>query len=44
MTIGTLLIGAIGLLLWIRHGEFWKIDRCLDSGGAWIYSTRECEH
>jgi hypothetical protein len=36
------LIGAVGLALWIRHGEFWTIDECLDSGGAWNYSTNEC--
>lgn len=37
-------IGAVGFMLWIRHGEFWKIDACLDNGGAWNYSAKECRH
>jgi hypothetical protein len=32
------------LILWIRYGEFWKIDACLDSGRAWDYSVKECRH
>ena len=35
-------IGVIGLTLWLRNGEFWAIDACLDSGGAWDYAAKEC--
>jgi hypothetical protein len=34
----------IVLLLWISYGEFWKIDACLESGGAWDYSAKACRH
>ena len=34
----------VALILWIRHGEFWAIDSCLDSGGAWDYATNICRH
>ena len=30
--------------LWVRHGEFWAVDACLDSGGAWDYEAKECRH
>ncbi|MFL6730710.1 MAG: hypothetical protein ACJ8E3_03245 [Sphingomicrobium sp.] len=32
------------LVLWVQYGEFWQIDGCLDSGGAWNYTSKECEH
>jgi len=41
---GIVFIGIVGLLLWMRHGEFWAIDSCLDSGGAWDYSAKVCRH
>ncbi len=44
IVIGLLLAALIILLLWVRYGEFWAIDDCLDSGGAWNYETEECEH
>ncbi|HET7576962.1 MAG TPA: hypothetical protein VFK19_10435 [Sphingomicrobium sp.] len=42
--LGVIFIGAVGLILWMRYGEFWKVDACLDSGGAWDYSAKECRH
>lgn len=44
LTASAVFIMVVGLVLWIKHGEFWKIDGCLDSGGAWNYATKECEH
>ena len=38
--IAVLFIGAVGLILWTSG----PVDRCLDSGGAWNYETKECEH
>jgi hypothetical protein len=44
MTAAGFVVVLIILILWINYGEFWQIDRCLDSGGAWNYSSKECEH
>jgi hypothetical protein len=37
-----MLAGLVLLFFWIRHGVYWKIDACLDSGGAWDRSAKEC--
>jgi len=37
-------VAFIALALWIRYGEYWNIDACLDSGGAWDYSAKDCRH
>jgi hypothetical protein len=44
--LGAAVIGAIlaVLFLWVRYGEFWQIDGCLDSGGAWNYASKKCGH
>ncbi len=49
---GLAAVGAVVLLLavyfgalWIAHDsnrDFLAIDGCLDAGGAWDYSEREC--
>jgi hypothetical protein len=44
LILAIIFIGVVGLILWIRHGEYWAIDSCLDSGGAWNYATKECQH
>ena len=28
---------------WVTNGEFWAIDSCLDSGGAWNAAEAKCE-
>jgi hypothetical protein len=38
-----ILAAVVGLLLWMRFGEFWAIDSCLDSGGVWDYAAGKCE-
>jgi hypothetical protein len=40
--LGVVFIAIVGLVIWIRHGEFWDIDACLDSGGAWDYAAKQC--
>ena len=41
----SLVVAMLILLgLWMNYGEFWKVDACLDSGGAWDYSAKECRH
>ena len=42
LSLGIIFIGVVGLALWIRHGQFWAIDSCLDSGGVWDYAAKEC--
>ena len=37
---------CVSLLLWASSGfekDFFAIDSCLDSGGAWNEATRQCE-
>jgi hypothetical protein len=36
--LGLLTVGALKVKEWI------DIDRCLDSGGSWNYSKKQCEH
>jgi len=41
---GTLCVAlAVALVLRVRYAEFWLIDSCLDSGGAWSETTQSCE-
>ena len=51
MTRRGLLVSGLAVLvllaaavIWIRYSEFSSIDACLDSGGAWNQSARECNH
>jgi hypothetical protein len=39
-----ILVTLMLLISWIKYGEFGKIDACLDSGGAWDHSAKECRH
>ena len=42
LCLGVIFVAVVGLALWIRHVQFWSIDHCLDSGGAWDYAAKEC--
>ena len=44
ITISLLVAAIAALVLWVRFGEFWKIDACVDSAGSWDYSAKECRH
>lgn len=35
-------IGVLGYLVYTYFSESLAVDRCLDSGGAFIYQTEEC--
>jgi hypothetical protein len=36
-----LAVGAL-LVARIEYAEFWRVDRCLDAGGAYEYQTGNC--
>jgi hypothetical protein len=42
LTIGLLLI-LIGIWVYPKIDQFFKVDSCLDKGGRWNYETKECE-
>jgi hypothetical protein len=42
--IAAALLIALCIALWVRYGQFWAIDGCLDSGGAWDYAGDKCQH
>jgi hypothetical protein len=44
ITIGVIIVGVIGVWAFFSFSDFLAIDKCLDSGGAWNYETRECEY
>ncbi len=39
------ILGALwaALYYWSNYSESGKIDRCLDSGGAWDYGLKTCK-
>jgi hypothetical protein len=41
---GVLAVVVGAICLWVRYSEFWSIDACVDRGGAWDYSAKECRH
>jgi hypothetical protein len=42
LTIGLLLI-LIGIWVYPKIDQFFKVDSCLDKSGRWNYETKECE-
>jgi hypothetical protein len=40
--ISVLILIISGLYILIDKSDFWKIDKCLDSGGSWNYDSKEC--
>jgi hypothetical protein len=38
LALGALLVGRLG------YAEFWRVDRCLDSGGSYEYQVGACRH
>jgi hypothetical protein len=41
--VGLTVLALAALASWVRFGAFWKVDTCLDSGGAWNYSAKSCQ-
>jgi len=39
----TILFIGFTYLLYLKVDEFIKIDKCLDKGSKWNYSTEKCE-
>lgn len=35
---------SVILQIVFRQTEFWQVDRCLDNGGSYNYSSAKCEH
>lgn len=44
IAIGVIIVGVLGVWAFFKFSDFMAIDKCLDSGGAWNYETRECEY
>jgi hypothetical protein len=44
IAIGVFIVGVVGVWAFFKFSDFMAIDKCLDSGGAWNYETRECEY
>lgn len=44
LIIGFIIIASFGTFGFVKYSTFFKIDKCLDSGGSWNYQTKECEH
>ena len=44
ISVSAAIAATVVLFLCLSYGEFWKIDSCLDSGGAWDYSAKLCRH
>lgn len=44
VAIGVIIVMVIGIGSFFGFSDFMAIDKCLDSGGAWNYETRECEY
>ena len=41
---GVFFIVSLIVQIVFRQSEFWQVDRCLDKGGSYQYSSAKCEH
>jgi len=40
----SIIIMIFGSFIFVKYSTFFKIDKCLDSGGSWNYQTNECKN
>ena len=39
-----ILIVCLASIIWPRWWLFWRVDECLDAGGAWDFELQECTY